>query len=318
MNRSKTMRPIVVVGSINMDLVSTVSRIPAGGETLLGSGFQMYSGGKGANQAVAVARLSYPVEMIGKLGSDLFGERLRAQLQSAGVGMAGVETVEGSSGIAAITVAATGENSIVVTQGANAAVSPLYVEQHRSLIRSAGLVLAQLEIPIESVERLAELCFQERVPLMLDPAPAQALPPSLLRRIRWLTPNETEADFYVGRVADDLGQGSVDARVLRETARSLLAQGPGGIILKLGPRGAYLAADGVEQLLHAMPVEAVDTTAAGDALNGAFAVGLMLGKSALESARFAVAAASVSVTRAGAQPSMPTFAEVSRMLDGGR
>ncbi|MHB8392338.1 MAG: ribokinase [Acidobacteriaceae bacterium] len=318
MDRSKTMRPIVVVGSINMDLVSTVSRIPAGGETLLGSSFQMHSGGKGANQAVAVARLDYPVEMIGKLGSDLFGERLRAQLQRAGVGMAGVETVEGPSGIAAITVAATGENSIVVTPGANAAVSPEYVAQHRSLIQSAGLVMAQLEIPTDSVERLAELCFQEQVPLMLDPAPAQALPPSLLQRIRWFTPNETEADFYVGRVADGRRGGSWDARVLPDTARSLLGQGPAGIILKLGPRGAYLAADGVEQLLHAMPVEAVDTTAAGDALNGAFAVGLMLGKSALESARFAVAAASVSVTRPGAQPSMPTFAEVSRMLDSER
>ncbi len=315
MDRLRTMRPVVVVGSINTDLVSTAVRIPAAGETLLGSDFQLHSGGKGANQAVAAARLGYPVELIGKLGSDLFGDRLRAQLESAGVGMNGVETVEGPSGVAAITVASTGENSIVVTPGANATVSPEYVERHRSAIRNAGMVLAQLEIPVESVEWLAELCFQEGVPLMLDPAPARVLSPRLLQRIQWFTPNETEAKFYVGQRAEDPSSERSSAGVLRETAHNLLAQGPAGIILKLGPRGAYLATPEVEQHLHAMPVDAVDTTAAGDALNGAFAVGLMMGKSALESARFAVTAASISVTRVGAQPSMPTLNEVSKLLD---
>ncbi len=196
------MRPIVVVGSINMDLVSTAGRIPIAGETLLGSGFQMHPGGKGANQAVAVARLGYPVQMIGKVGSDLFGEQLRAHLQDAGVGLTAVETVEGSSGLASITVSSTGENCIVVIPGANAVVSPEYIEQYRSLIQNAGLVLTQLEIPVESVERLAELCTEEGVPLMLDPAPAQALSSDLLKRIRWFTPNETEAAFYAHRAAD--------------------------------------------------------------------------------------------------------------------
>ncbi|MEO6966183.1 MAG: ribokinase, partial [Acidobacteriaceae bacterium] len=182
MNRSKEIRPIVVVGSINMDLVSIAPRTPAAGETLLGSSFQMHPGGKGANQAVAVARLGYPVQLIGKLGSDMFGERLRTHLQNVGVGVAGVETVDGPSGIAAITVASTGENCIVVTPAANAAVSPEYVEQHLPLIRSAGMVLAQLEIPLESVERLAEICSQEQIPLMLDPAPARALSANLLSR----------------------------------------------------------------------------------------------------------------------------------------
>ncbi|MHB1937584.1 MAG: ribokinase [Acidobacteriaceae bacterium] len=319
MDITKTMRPIVVVGSINMDLVSLAPRIPAAGETLLGSGFQMHPGGKGANQAAAVGRLGYPVEMIGMVGSDLFGEQLRLHLQSVGVGLAGVKTAEGPTGIAAITVAASGENCIVVTRGANAAVSPEYIEQHRSLIRSAGMVLAQLEIPIESVERVAEICAQTDVPFMLDPAPAQALSSKLLRRVRWFTPNETEADFYANR---DSGQQSADvpgsegpgAADLRETARSVLARGPSGVILKLGSRGAYLVSDGIAQQVKALPVDVVDTTAAGDALNGAFAVAMMSGRTPLESVQFAVAAASISVTRSGAQPSMPTMAEVSGRL----
>jgi len=303
-----------------MDLVSIAPRIPAAGETLLGSSFQMHPGGKGANQAVAVARLGYPVQLIGKLGSDMFGERLRTHLQNVGVGVAGVETVDGPSGIAAITVASTGDNCIVVTPGANAAVSPEYVQQHLPLIRSAGMVLAQLEIPLESVERLAEICSQEQIPLMLDPAPARALSGHLLRRVRWFTPNETEAKFYVhfhqndAVHRNDTDSDASDARVLQETTRSLLAQGPAGILLKLGARGAYLAVGDIELEVKAMAVEVLDTTAAGDAFNGAFAVGLMLGKSLEESARFAVTAASISVTRVGAQPSMPTFAEVSGLL----
>lgn len=320
MDTAKAKRPIVVVGSINMDLVSAAPRIPAAGETLLGSCFQMHPGGKGANQAVAVACLGYPVEMIGMVGSDLFGEQLRLQLQDAGVGVAGVTMVEGPTGIAAITVASSGENCIVVAPGANAAVSPEYVQQHLSLIRSAGMVLAQLEIPIESVERLAELCAETGVPLMLDPAPAQALSPKLLQRVRWFTPNETEADFYANRGSaqqrdDGDRQDGTDAAGLSETARSILAQGPPGIILKRGSRGAYLVSESIQQQVDALAVDVVDTTAAGDALNGAFAVATMLGRTPLESVRFAVAAASISVTRAGAQPSMPTMAEVSRFIE---
>lgn len=320
MDTTKSMRPIVVVGSINMDLVSAAPRIPIAGETLLGSGFQMHPGGKGANQAVAVARLGYPVEMIGMVGSDLFGEQMRMHLHSAGVGVAAVKTVEGPTGIAAITVAASGENCIVVTPGANAAMSPKYVDHHRSLICSAGMVLAQLEIPVESVERLAEICAEADVPLMLDPAPAKALSPALLQRVRWITPNETEVEFYAnnpaeGRFADVHPSDGSGAAALQRTARAVLAQGPRNAILKLGSRGAYIVSDGVAQLITAPPVDVLDTTAAGDALNGAFAVAMMLGKTPLESVEFAVAAASISVTRSGAQPSMPTMAEVSSVLE---
>jgi ribokinase len=310
---SNGQKPIVVVGSINLDLVTNAKHIPVAGETVQGSGFQMHPGGKGANQAVAIARLGYPVQMIGKLGSDILGEQLWTHLQGAGVDLTGVEKTEGSSGTAVIVVAPYGENCIVVTPGANAQVSPSYVDQHLDLIRGAGLVLTQLEIPIETVEHLAEVCFEEGIPLMLDPAPAQALPVNLFKHVRWFTPNETEAAFYA--------HGGSDASVNTDPSRTaglLLNRGPAGVILKMGSRGAYLATDGIEEELGAVAVNAVDTTAAGDALNGAFAVGLMSGKTPVESARFAVAAASLSVTRPGAQTSMPTLAEVTRMLDGRR
>jgi ribokinase len=279
----------------------------------------MHPGGKGANQAVAVARLGYPVEMIGMVGSDLFGEQMRLHLHSAGVGVVGVKTVEGPTGIAAITVASSGENCIVVTPGANAAVSSKYVEQHRSLISSAGMVLAQLEIPVESVELLAEICAESGIPLMLDPAPAQALSPKLLQGVRWITPNETEAEFYANRAREGQFAGlrqseGFGAVALQQTARAVLAQGPRHVILKLGSRGAYVVCDGIAQQVTAPPVDVVDTTAAGDALNGAFAVAMMLGRTPLESVQFAVAAASISVTRSGAQPSMPTMDEVSQTL----
>lgn len=306
-------KPIVVVGSINLDLVTNAKHIPVAGETVQGTGFQMHPGGKGANQAVAIARLGYPVQMIGKLGSDILGKQLWAHLEEAGVGLAGVEKTEGASGTAVIIVGPHGENCIVVTPGANAHVWPSYVDSHLDLIRSAGLVLTQLEIPIETVVHLAGVCAQEKIPLMLDPAPAQALPPDLFKRIQWFTPNETEAAFYAHRGME--ASANPDPAL---TAALLLNQGPAGVILKMGSRGAYLATDGVEQQLNAIAVKAVDTTAAGDALNGAFAVGLMSGKTPIESVRFAVAAASLSVTRPGAQTSMPTLAEVTTMLNGKR
>jgi ribokinase len=302
-------KPIVVVGSINLDLVASADRIPTAGETVHGRDFQTHPGGKGANQAVAVARLGYPVQMIGKLGADVLGDQLWNHLQAAGVGLQGVERTEGTSGVAMIVVAAEGENCIVVTPGANADVTPEYVDQHSELIRNAGLVLTQLEIPIETVEHLTDLCSEYGVPLILDPAPAQTLSFDLLRRVRWFTPNETEAAFYAAN-----GSETSDAAASRDLAQRLLAQGPHGILLKLGARGAYLATDGMGEQVDAMVVKPVDTTAAGDAFNGAFAVGLMLGRSPQESARFAVAAAALSVTRGGAQPSMPAFDEVQQML----
>ena len=302
-------KPIVVVGSINIDLVAAAERIPIAGETVLGTDFHINPGGKGANQAVAIARLGYPVRMIGRLGDDVFGAQLRTHLVNEGVDLTGVSAAQASSGVAAIAVSASGENSIVVIQGANALLTPEYLEANARIVRSAGLVLTQLEIPQETVNYLAEICSREKIPLILDPAPARELPPSLLERIQWFTPNEVEAEFFIGK-----GDGAA-ADPARAAGR-VLRQGVRGVVLKLGARGAYLAsATGLNQAISPFSVAATDTTAAGDAFNGAFAAGLMLGKGPLESARFAAAAAAISVTRPGAQPSMPAMEEVERMVD---
>jgi ribokinase len=186
------MSTILVVGSINLDLVSTVDRMPAPGETILSQDFATIPGGKGANQAVTAARLGAPVRMIGRVGTDSFGEVLRNALIVEGIDTALVATVHGSSGVAAITVAADGSNSIIVTSGANATLRPTDVTTARSAIKGASIVLAQLETPLDTVATLAEVCEQESVPLILDPAPAQPLPQELLRRVTWLTPNESE------------------------------------------------------------------------------------------------------------------------------
>ena len=172
-------KPIVVVGSINTDLVSTTKRIPAVGETVIGTDFHVHPGGKGANQAVAIARLGYPVQLIGRLGNDEFGLQLRSHLKRSGVDIAGVATSEGTSGVAVIVVSEKGENSIIVTPGANSKVTPEDIETNLDVIRNAGIVLAQLEIPIETVDYLSTICAREGVPLILDPAPAMDLPASI-------------------------------------------------------------------------------------------------------------------------------------------
>ena len=297
-------KPIVVVGSINLDLVAVAERIPAVGETVTGKDFQIHPGGKGANQAVAVARLGYPVRMIGRLGSDVFGRQLRENLESAGVDIEGVAASEGASGVALIVVSAKGENSIVVAPGANARVTSADIDENLHIIREAGIVLAQLEIPLETIEHLASVCNRENVPLILDPAPARELPEKLFAQITWFTPNESEAEFY-----------SAKKMAPAETASSLIKKGCRGVILKMGSNGVYLVPPNENgESVPAFIVRAVDTTAAGDAFNGAFAVGLMQGKSPHESAIFASAVAAISVTRVGAQPSMPTMAEVQSFL----
>lgn len=298
-------KPIVVVGSINVDLVANTARIPHAGETVLGHAFKIHPGGKGANQAVAAARLGHPVSMIGRVGDDAFGAQLRAGLESSGVDTTGVATSSGSSGVASIVVSDSGENSIVVVPGANAEVSSLDLDTNIEIIRSAGIVLAQLEIPIATILHLAEICSREGVPLMLDPAPATELPQALLEQVTWFTPNETEAAFFIG-------EGVAEAPAM---ARTLMDQGIQGVVLKLGPRGAYLASTaGGAESIQPFPVHAVDTTAAGDCFNGAFAVALLMGEYPVQSARFAAAAAAISVTRPGAQPSMPTMDEVEGLM----
>jgi ribokinase len=198
-----------------------------------------------------------------------------------------------------------------VAPGANAKVTPQDVEANLSIIREAGVVLTQLEIPLETVEHLSGICRREDVPLILDPAPASDLPPEIFRNLAWFTPNESEAAFFAGNTEATANETSPD-----ETARRLFAKGCRGVLLKMGSRGAYLATpENPGRLVPAFSVTAVDTTAAGDAFNSGFATGLMLGKSAVDSAVFASAVAAISVTRAGAQPSMPTMPEVERFLE---
>jgi ribokinase len=309
-NTLSSQKPIVVVGSINTDLVAVTKRIPAVGETVIGSDFQIHPGGKGANQAVAVARLGYPVRLVGRLGNDAFGTELRVHLEQAGVDIAGVSTSDGASGVAVIVVSRDGENIIVLAPGANSKVTPEDIDRNLSILRSAGMVLAQLEIPVETVEYLARVCARENVPLILDPAPAMALPSGMFKDIAWFTPNQTEAAFYLGNKPPES-----NPQAPAEMAKIFLSNGCQGVVLKMGARGTYLTSQGdVGGSVSAFPVDAIDTTAAGDAFNAGFATALMLGESPLDSAVFAAAVAAISVTRKGAQPSMPSMAEVKDFM----
>lgn len=304
-------KPIVVVGSINIDLVVRVSRLPAPGETLLGAEFQSHAGGKGANQAAAVARLGYPVSMIGRVGSDGFGQELRAGLEESGVDVSPILTTKASTGTAVISVTPDGQNSIIVAPGANSLVSPEDLDANRELLRHAAVVLAQLEIPMATVHRLAAICAEENVPLMLDPAPAQFLSTELLCNVAWITPNEVEAK----QLLNFAGEGAEDKEP-RGVAESLMRLGPHNVVLKLGERGAYMATgDGLRAAIAPYAVQAIDTTGAGDAFNAAFAAGMARGAPPVEAAQFASAAAAVSVTRSGALPSMPTQREVDAFLE---
>lgn len=293
---------ILVVGSANMDLVAFSDRLPAPGETLLGGAFQSFAGGKGANQAVAAARAGGKVAFLGRIGTDLFGARLREGLQRAGVDTRLLGEVEGASGVAII-MSGGGDNMIVVAPGANDAVTPAAID--KAAFAGIRFVLAQLETPLDGVLAVARLAREAGATFILDPAPARTLPQELLSLVDWLTPNESEG-------AGLLGLPVLDDPIA--AARRLKALGPRGVVLKLGGQGVVvLGADGRPVAIPARMVAAIDTTAAGDAFNGAFAVALSEGLSAPEAARFAAAAAAISVTRHGAQPAMASRAEIDAM-----
>jgi ribokinase len=303
-------KPIVVVGSVNLDLVVRADRIPRVGETIMGNSFSTFYGGKGANQAVAAAKLGHRVAMVGNVGSDAFGSQLRNGLQETGVDTTCVNTVDGASGVALITTGPGGENNIVVVPGANAQLTPKLLERAEATLKTAGFLLAQLEIPLETIEYLAQFAECHNIPLMLDPAPARELSGNLLRRVSWITPNETEAQELLKTDIEDGDQG------YHVAADRLLACGVKNVLLKLGSRGCVIAQGNLaKERVPAFSVKAVDTTAAGDAFNAGFAVGLMRGFTAARSAVFATAVAAISVTRPGAQPSMPTGDEVESFLE---
>jgi ribokinase len=301
---TRASKPIVVVGSVTMDLVTRTPRIPAIGETLIGTGFNTTPGGKGANQAVAAARLGYSVAMVARVGTDVYGPALIENLRHSGVDTGAMCALEGSSGLAPMFVAETGENSIVVVPGANGKLDRATIDANAALIRSAGMVLCQLEIPMDTLAYTLDFCAEGDVPVMLDPAPAAVLPDSALGKVAWFTPNETEAAFYVD------GPGGVE-----ETANRLLALGIRNVVLKRGADGAYIAlASGRSGWVPPFRVQAIDTVAAGDCFNGAFAVGMLEGLDPFAAARFANAAAAICVTRHGAQASMPMRTDVDKFL----
>ena len=306
-------KPIVVVGSINLDLVSKGKKIPAPGETVRGESFNTFHGGKGANQAVAVARLGHPVAMIGKVGDDEFGPRLRDRLSAEGVDVSHVGVACAiSSGVALISVDEAGQNSITVVPGANDTLTPADLDAASDLLRSAGMILTQLEIPIETVEHLCALAGEFGVPVKLDPAPARPLPRKILGQVAYLTPNETETATLCA-IAD----GDLDESKAGKCAAQLKKAGAGNVIIKMGARGALvLAADGAQTVVPGFKVPVVDSTAAGDAFNGALATALSSGLSLPRACRYASAAGAVSVTRAGAQPAMPSASQVERLLAG--
>lgn len=310
-------KKLVVVGSLNMDLVAKVPRMPAEGETLTGSTFATYPGGKGANQAVAAARLGGDVSMVGRVGRDAFGEQLRSALQEAGAHVDCVLEADGSTGTAVILVTEQGHNSIVVIPGTNSALHPESLDQHSALFAQAGILLAQLEVPLETVARAGAIAAEQKIPFLLDPAPAQALPAEILRHTTWLTPNESETRILMKHFGFDLSEDISGTDAMASIAGRFLSAGVRNVILKLGARGVYLSGKDVEpSFVESFPMEPVDTTAAGDCFNGAFAYALMDGMEPASAARFACAAAAISVTRQGAQPSMPGLDEVQALVKG--
>ena len=300
---------IVVVGSANIDLVVSAERFAAPGETLAASSFQIFAGGKGANQAAAAARLGAATRLVARVGDDAFAPIVRSALADAGVELGGLLSTEGGTGTALITTVHGGQNSILVYPGANAHLRREDVDAAWPQFRGARVVLAQLEIPIDTVERLAVLCEDAGIPLVLDPAPAQDLSPALLHRIAWLTPNEAETLQLTG-----VDVSTASEPDLKRVAEDLLGRGPRGVVLKLGSRGAYVADHTRHCWIPPFNVQVVDTTAAGDAFNGAFAITLARLGDPFTAGTFACAAAALSTTTFGAIPSMPNQSAVSALL----
>jgi|SRR5271165_3461883 len=308
MARKRT-NSVVVVGSSNTDMVLRVARVPKPGETLLGGEFSTAAGGKGANQAVAAARAGGRVALVARLGRDSFGDAALAGFRREGLDLSRIVRDGGvPSGVALIFVGADGENSIGVAGGANQRLSPRDVGAARGLIAGARVILLQLETPLETVQAAARLARRAGVEVILNPAPARPLPDALLRDVSLLTPNETEAARLTGVRVNGVASAANAARIL-------LKRGVRTVIVTLGAKGALVATcDGV-QVIPGFKATAVDTTAAGDVFNGALAVRLAEDCPLADAVLFAHAAAAISVTRLGAQPSIPTRREIDALLN---
>ena len=299
---------VVVFGSINMDLVVQSPRLPRKGETLTGGAFFTAAGGKGANQAVAAARLGVPTRMIGRVGDDVFGTALLAGLRADGVDSSGVTVAPGPSGVALITVDQAGENTIVVVPGANGALGDDDLDWLDRALDGAQVLLLQLEAPLAAVIEAAQLARRRGITVILDPAPAQMFPEEIYPEIDIITPNETETAALVGITP-------TTEALAAQAATLLLARGVGCAIIKRSDKGVYVANAQQQFQLPPFAVRAVDTVAAGDAFNGGLAAALAEGRPLAEAARWGAAAGAIAVTRAGAQPALPTRAEVLALLE---
>ena len=297
------MARIVVIGSTNTDMVVRSARIPVPGETVTGGTFLLNPGGKGANQAVACARLGGDTVFVAKVGDDAFGRETGPRLAKDGIDARLLTDGSAASGVALILVDAQGRNCISVAPGANATLVPADLEPMRGEIEKAAAVVMQLETPLETVCWAAEVARSAGVTVVLNPAPAAELPAGLYSCLDWITPNETEAKLLTGVEVADAASAQAAAEVLH-------ARGVKGVVVTLGEQGAFWSVGGASGLVPACPVTAVDTVAAGDTFNGAFVVALTEGRTAEEAVRFAVKAASISVTRPGAQSSVPHRSEV--------
>lgn len=289
------MYDILVIGSINADLVFSTERRPDPGETVLGKGFATVPGGKGANQAVAASRLGASVGFIGCVGNDSNGKLMLENLAANKVGIKGINTIDGiPTGVAGIIISK-GENSIIVIPGANHCVDKEQVDSNIDLIRRAKLVVLQLEIPIETVEHIVEVCYEEKVPVILNPAPAGRISDTTVKRATYITPNESELRILFGE---------------REYP-DVLSEYPNKLILTQGKKGAAFHDGNNLVEIPGQSVEAIDTTGAGDTFNGALAAGLVEGMELKEAISFANSAAAISVTKLGAQGGMPVRSELA-------
>jgi ribokinase len=299
----------IVFGSLNMDLVVRTQNLPVPGETLIGSSFETIPGGKGANQAVAIARLGLATELVGRVGNDEFGHQLLAELKENGVGCDRVWLDSSTrSGVAMIVVDAKGENQIIVVPGSNGQLDRSDLDRLQEILPQANVLLLQLEIPLESVVEAAQLAKQMGVSVILDPAPARSdLPDSLYAALDFITPNQVEAESLVGFEVHDRATAHRAAQVLRD-------RGVGTVIIKLGADGAFCLSATEAMMIPAFSVQAIDTVAAGDAFNGGLAAALAIGLSLKQSLIQASAVAALSVTKAGAQPSLPDRAELDAFL----
>ncbi|BEG97783.1 ribokinase [Bacteroides sedimenti] len=300
MKRSK----LLVVGSVNTDMVVKTHCLPKPGETVLGGTFLMNGGGKGANQAVSAARLGADVSFICKVGNDTFGERAKKTFEDEGIDTSNLLfDPENASGVALITVDDRAENCIVVAPGANANLHASDIPDLPDLIKQADYVLMQLEIPMTTIQTVADIAHKKNIPVILNPAPAQKLSNNLLDKLFLITPNETEAEIISGvKVTDE--ESALQA------AKKICDLGVACVVITLGKKGALIYKDSQHEIVPSIKVEAVDTTAAGDVFNGALAVGLMEKMPLKEAVRFACKAAAISVTRMGAQTSAPYRNEI--------